>query len=155
MTFDVATQRTHLRGERSRDHRIEHGRVEVRTHLPDDETGPYIGQTNINQPFFEFLDESVESLLVGEAAVDLFGSYLVGNGGKAVLLAETLHVGDQLHRSGGHQADVDGLALGDVDVHGRIHVDEIVAGQDSGLEGLLDTVHGVLDGPLLRSGSSG
>ena len=81
--------------------------------------------------------------------MDLFGPDLVGNGGKTFLLAETLHVGDQLHRSGGHQADVDGLALGDVDVHGRIHVDEIVAGQDSGLEGLLDTVHGVLDGPFL------
>jgi hypothetical protein len=81
--------------------------------------------------------------------VDLFGSYLVGNGGKIVLLAEIFHMGDQFHRSGSHQADVDGFALGDVDVHGRIHVDEVVAGQDRGLEGLLDTVHGVLDGPFL------
>ena len=46
--------------------------------------------------------------------------------------------------------DVDDLALGDVDVHGRVHVDEVITGQDSRLEGFLHAVHGILDGPFLR-----
>ena len=45
--------------------------------------------------------------------------------------------------------DVDDLALGDIDVHGGIHVDEVITGQHGRFEGFLHTVHGILDGPFL------
>ena len=68
-----------------------------------------------------------------------------------MFLAEALRVGDELHGTGCDYVNINDFPLGDVDVYGRVYVDEVVTGQHSGLERLLDTVHGILHAPLLRA----
>ena len=83
--------------------------------------------------------------------MDLFGSYLIGNGRKAFALTEFLYVVDEFHGTGSHHMDVDDFALGNIDIYGRIYVNEIVSGQNGGFKGFLDAVHGILDRPFLRA----
>ena len=83
--------------------------------------------------------------------MDLFRADLIRDGGKALALAEGLGVGDQLDGAGRDDMDVDDFALRDVDVDGRVDVDEVVSGENRGLKGFLDAVHGVFGGPFLRA----
>ena len=51
-----------------------------------------------------------------------------------MLLAELLHMGDKFHGAGCHKMNIDDFPLGDIDVYGRIHVDEVIAGKNCCLE---------------------
>ena len=149
MSLDVAAQRTDFRREAAGYLRVEEGRVEVGSHLAHDETGPYVGEPFARQSCFEFGDEGVERPFVGQTAVHLLGSHLVGDFGQSLRTAEGFAVPDQLHRAGGHETDVDRLAGRYVDVHRRIDVDQIVPRQQRRFERALHPVHRGLGRPLL------
>ena len=121
--------------------------MEVRTDLADHEARPGVGATVLCKAFLEQAEELVEDRHVGQAAVHFFRADFVGNGSEPPLFAEILDMGDQFDRPCGDHFDVDDFAFGQEAVHGRIDVDQFVAGQQRRLIGALDPFHRLLVRP--------
>ena len=123
--------------------------MQVGAHFAHDEAWPDVIQTYLVQTGFQPLKEGIEGLLVSQTAVYLFGSYFVGDRSDVVCFAEVLGMLDQLNRTFHHHMDVDDLTFRQEDIHCRVHVNEVITGEESRLVTLLHTVHGTLGVPAL------
>ena len=99
------------------------------------------------QTGFQTLQEGVEGLLVCQTAVNLFRAHLVGNRSDAVRLAEILGVLDELYRAFYHHVDVNDLSFRQKNIHCRVHVNQVITGEESRLVTLLHAVHSALGVP--------
>ncbi len=63
-------------------------------------------------------------------------------------LSEGFRVGDEFRGAFCYQMNIDDFPFGNIDVYGGVYVDEVISGEDSGLEGFLYAVHGVFHAPF-------
>ena len=149
VALDETAVGAYLVRQHTRHSGIERRGMQVGPHLAHDEAGPYVLQPGLLQSGFQLREERVEGLLVGQSAVHLLGSHLVGDGRQSAFAAEPLDMGDQLDGAGDHQMDADDLPLRHENIHRGIDVDQVVTGQHGGFERPLHAVHGLLGRPAL------
>ena len=149
--LDVTAQRTNLFGQPFCNLRIEERSVEIRPDLSDNETRPDVGKPFPCKPRFQLFDERVECAFIGQTAVHLLGAYLVRDLRKPVVPAEGLGVFDQFDRPPCNDMNVDRLAGRNVDIDGRIDMDQVVSRQQGRLERPLYPIHCGIGRPAFRA----
>ena len=149
VTLDITAVRTDLSRQLACHLGVKERRMQIRSHLAYDEAWPDVIQTHLVQTGFQTLKERVKRLLVCQTAVNLFRSYFVTDRSDAVRLAEILGMLDEFYRAFYHHMDVDDLTFRQEDIYGRVNVDQVITGEDSGLVTLLHAVHSALGVPAL------
>ena len=151
VTLDVTTIRTNFSSEVACYFGIEEGSMEVSTHFTNDKAWPYILETYVLQALFEVRKEGVESSRVSQTTVHVLGTYLIRDRSDTIRLAEVLSVENEFYGALCHYVDVNNLTLWQEDIYGWIHVNQVVASQDSSLVTLFHALHSTLGVPTLLS----